>query len=376
MTAQTDTQFETVIENSLLRLRCLTNFEHGRFPNYSKGSQYVWRENDNWLAAFWPGLLWLAYSASHQQQFCDTAVALLPTFAHRLDRQVHITHDLGFLYTLSARAQWQCTGDVAARDLALRAATQLLGRYRQPGRYIQAWGAVGDAEKGGQIIADTMMNIPLLFWAGAETGDSRFHEAAQQHTRHSINYLMRPDGSSHHTFFFNQQTGQPDHPATHQGYSDDSWWARGHAWLIYGFALAAAWCDNETFLAAARRAANTFYAALPPSKVPPWDFRLPAEAPAYLDSSAGAIAACGMLRIAALDGDAQMRQQAESLVAGLLQTCLEDDPQAQGLLQHGALHIPKMWAPDAYLIFGDYFFLEALLTLTNNAPDFWGPGGN
>jgi hypothetical protein len=71
-----------------------------------------------------------------------------------------------------------------------------------------------------------------------------------------------------------------------------------------------------------------------------------------------------------------MRQQAEALVQGLLQTCLEEDPQAQGLLQHGALHIPKMWAPDAYLIFGDYFFLEALLTLTNNAPDFWGPGGN
>lgn len=367
---------DPVIDQTLLRLRRLAQKDNRRFPNYGEANRYVWAENKNWLAGFWPGLLWLAYHATGDDLFRKQAAALLPTFAERLDQQIHITHDLGFLYTLSARAQWHLTGSRAARDLALRAAADLLGRYREPGRYIQAWGAVGAADEGGRIIADTMMNLPLLFWAAAETGDKRYRQAAENHTRHSIKHLLRPDGSSHHTFFFNQDTGEPDHPATHQGFSDDSWWARGHAWLIYGFALAAHWCENDEFLDAARRSAHAFFNALPDTKVPLWDLRLPADAPTYQDSSAGVIAACGMLRVARLSGDKQMRQYAEILIQALLETCLEEDPQGEGILRHGALHIPKMWAPDDYLIFGDYFFVEALLTLTNDVPDFWGPGGN
>jgi len=375
MAAPADSRIEIVIDQSLERIHALADAGGECFPNYGQGHTYVRRENSNWLAGFWTGLLWLAYDATADLFYRDAAAALLPTFADRLRRRVHITHDLGFLYTLSARAQWQLTGDAAARELALQAADMLLGRYRQPGNYIQAWGAVGDPVEGGRIIADTMMNVPLLFWAAAETGKDRYHIAAVHHTRNSIDYLLRPDGSSHHTFFFNQQTGQPDHPATHQGFNNDSWWSRGHAWLIYGFALAAHWCADEAFLTAAQTAADAFFAALPASGVPLWDLRLPPTEAPFRDSSAGAIAACGMLRIAALSGEERYRRQAERLVGGMLDSCLETDPAGEGLLKHGALHIPKQWAPDAYLIFGDYFFLESLLTLTDTAPDFWGPGG-
>lgn len=344
-----------------------------QFPNYGDGQIYVLRDNVNWLAAFWPGILWMYAADCEDSVFAETAVSLLPTFHTRLDKQIHITHDLGFLYTLSARAQWQVTGDTAAQKLALRAADMLVERFRQPGNYIQAWGPIGDASEGGRIIADTMMNLPLLFWASERTGSGRYRHAAYHHAKNSQTHLMRPDGSSYHTFFFNQETGEPDHAETHQGFGDDSLWARGQAWMIYGFALAAQWCDEPSFLETAKKAAACFLAELPADHVPYWDLRLPSQETHLRDSSASAIAACGLLRIAQLTGVDGYMAQAKMLIQALLDHCLETSPNAQGLLKHGALHIPKGWAPDDYLIFGDYFFFEALLTLAGKNPDFWGP---
>ena len=344
-----------------------------QFPNFGEGEQYVLRDNVNWLAAFWPGMLWLCAANCEEPVYKETAVSLLSTFHTRLDEQIHITHDLGFLYLLSARAQWQVTGDASAQQLALRAADILVERFRESGNYIQAWGPVGDADEGGRIIADTMMNLPLLFWASEQTGNGRYHHAAYHHAKNSQAHLVRPDGSSYHTFFFNQETGEPDHAETHQGFGDDSLWARGQAWMIYGFALASQWCNDASFLETAKNSAAAFLAELPADNVPYWDLRLPSTEEHLRDSSASAIAACGLLRIAHLSGDDVYKEQAKMLLQALLDCCLETDANAQGLLKHGALHIPKGWAPDDYLIFGDYFFLEALLTLAGNNPDFWGP---
>ena len=348
-----------------------------QFPNYGIGQQYLLKDNSNWLAAFWPGLLWLCAADERDTaidgRFAPMATSLLPSFVTRLDKRVHITHDLGFLYTLSARAQWDVIQDAHARSLALRAADDLYKRYRLPGKYIQAWGAVGDEHEGGRMIADTMMNLPLLFWTSEQTGDDRYYVAAYNHAINTEKHLVRPDGSTYHTFFFHQDTGEPDRPETHQGISDESLWARGQAWVIYGMALAAHWCDSSLFLETAQKTAARFLAELPDYKIPYWDLRLPTTETHLRDSSAAAIAACGLLRIAKLSQNDLYQRQAEELLQALLDHCLETDPDAEGLLKHGALHIPKGWAPDDYLIFGDYFFLEALLTLENKNPDFWGP---
>jgi unsaturated chondroitin disaccharide hydrolase len=221
-----------ILPKVLARIKRNIGLFNGHFPNKGDGLIYTLNDNVNWLAGFWPGILWLSDAASDESMFRETAVSLLPTFKTRLEKQIHINHDQGFLYSLSARAQWQITKDEAAARLALAAADELLKRYREPGQYIQAWGPVGDAGKGGQIIADTMMNLPLLFWASQQTGDPRYHEAAFQHAQRSRQFLIREDGSSFHTYFFNQKTGAPIAGRTHQGYSDDSCWARGQAWLI------------------------------------------------------------------------------------------------------------------------------------------------
>ena len=314
----------------------------------------------------------MGYAASGEDLLRETAVSLNITFATRLKKKVHITHDLGFLFSLSARAQWQLTQDESAAQLALAAANELLKRYREPGQYIQAWGAVGDTQNGGRIIADTMLNLPLLFWASEYTDDSRYHDAAYHHAQLSRQYLIREDGSSFHTYFFNQETGEPIAGRTHQGYSDDSCWARGQAWLIYGFALAAQWCDEPEFVAAGRETAVYFLNNLPKDKIPLWDLHLPEHETQYRDSSAAAIAACGLLRLAQLTNDKRLHDEGESLLNALITHCWEADPAGQGLLKHGAMHVPKGWIPDGYVIFGDYFFLEALLTLEGKNPDFWG----
>jgi unsaturated chondroitin disaccharide hydrolase len=290
---------------------------------------------------------------------------------------VHINHDLGFLFSLSARAQWQLTADARARELALQAAQILVQRYCPAGGYIQAWGEIGDPEEGGRTIIDTMMNLPLLFWASLQTGDPRFQEAARAHARTSQRYLLRADGASYHTFFFDQETGEPIGPRTHQGWADDSLWARGQAWAIHGFATAAEWCQDDGFAEAARRAAYRFMAELPVNGVPTWDLRLPEDAPRYRDSSAGAIAAAGMLRLARLAGQGQgsrYHREARRLLDSLVAHCFETEPQAQGLLRDGTYNANKGWGVEAYFVCGDYFFVEALLALEGKAPDFWGPG--
>jgi unsaturated chondroitin disaccharide hydrolase len=363
---------------SLERIRRHHRAFGDRFPTIGVGTRYQLTQNDHWLAGFWTGLLWLAYAATGDDELRAHAQSLLSTFGERLDRRVHVTHDLGFLFTLSARAQWQITGDETARQLAMRAAGDLLGRYRPAGRYIQAWGGVGDPLEGGRAIIDTMMNLPLLFWAGRQIGDARYEQAARAHAETCLRYLLRPDGATYHTFLFDQETGDPIGPRTHQGYADDSLWARGQAWAIYGFALAAEWCHDEDFLAAARRAARRFMAELPPGGIPWWDLRLPKDAPHYPDSSAAAIAAGGMRRLARLssEGEAgEFRRAGLYLTQSLITNCMESASAAEGLLRGGTYHAHKGWV-DTYFICGDYFFVEALLLLEGKAPDFWGPVGS
>jgi len=369
--------FQIALAELLDRIRRHYRAFGDRFPVVGEGRHYQFAGNDHWLAGFWTGLLWLAYAATGEEDLRAQAESLLGSFEERLDNQVHITHDLGFLFTLSARAQWQMTGEEKARQLALRAANELVQRYRPAGRYIQAWGAVGDPEEGGRAIIDTMMNLPLLFWASEQTGEARYREAALAHAETTRRTLLRPDGASYHTFFFDQASGEPLGPRTHQGYADDSLWARGQAWAIYGFAVAAEWSGAQRFADAARQAARRFVAELPPDGVPTWDLRLPAEAPRQRDSSAGAIAAGGMLRLARLEGGAAedgFSRPATGLLERLVACCLETLPEGQGLLRHGTYHLHKQRGVDAYFICGDYFFLEALLAVQEKTPDFWGPG--
>ena len=175
-------------------------------------------------------------------------------------------------------------------------------------------------------------------------------------------------------FFFDQESGEPLRGETHQGWADESLWSRGQAWGICGFAIAAEWCPDERFLIeTARKMAHRFMAELPSDDVPLWDLRLPADAPHVRDSSAASIALCGLLRLSRIDPDHADDYLAYSqrLLQALIGYCWDDHPDAQGLLKHGAMHVPKGWCTDGYMIYGDFFMLEALTMLTDNHIDLW-----
>jgi unsaturated chondroitin disaccharide hydrolase len=148
-------------------------------------------------------------------------------------------HDLGFLYSLYSVALFKLTGEPAHRQTALRAATVLAGRFETRGQYLRAWGRMEEqaTDYAGLAIIDSMMNLPLLFWAADQSGDSRYRDLATQHADTTLRHFVRADGSVFHAYRFDPRTGQALGPANYCGYAVDSHWARGAAWAIYGFAL-------------------------------------------------------------------------------------------------------------------------------------------
>lgn len=364
------------LQQATSRIRANIDRFGDQFPYIGDGMHYILSDNTHWMTSFWTGQLWLAYALTSSIAFRQAAERHLSSFEHRFVNRIDDSHDLGFLFTLSARAQWQLTQNQAARQLALQAMERLITRFRPKGEYIQAWGALGDPNEGGRMIVDSMMNLPLLFWASHETGNSKFADIALAHARTTLRCLVRPDDSTYHTFFFNQETGEPIGGKTAQGYADDSLWSRGQAWAIYGFALVGDWTGDASFIEVSRRLAERFWVELGDDLVPLWDFRLSPDAPQKRDSSAGAIAACGMFKLAMLVKDSafssSLKERAQRLIMYLTETCFETAPEAHGLLRDASYNVNASQAVEQFMPFGDYFYLESLTRLGNVQVDFWG----
>lgn len=332
--------------------------------------------DSDWVDSFWSGQLWLAYDETKEQVFLDAARAQRPYFMERLDRPESHNHDLGFLYSLSLVADHTLTGDEAACQGALRAVDALAGRYVAAGRFIRAWNTWSDAmDNQGRVIIDSMENLGLLFWAAKHTGEARYRDIAVAHAHTTVDHLVRPDGSSYHSFHFDPDTGKPLRGETVQGYADDSCWSRGQSWGIHGFALAYAYTGDVRFRDTAARLADYALARLPGDHVPPWDFVLPEHETAYRDTSAGAIMAGGLFLLAdQLDDAAQAdryRDSARAILNGLIAGYTTFDyPGAEGLLLQGAGHVKNGHANNM-LPYGDYFFVETLLRAQGRTAFFW-----
>ncbi len=346
-----------------------------RFPHSStipeEGLRYVPEENNLWTSAFFPGMMCLAYDRTRDENFLKYTGCYLDSFENRLNKRIHISHDLGFLYTLTGVALYKLTGNGRAREMALKAAEMLAERYNEKGRYIQAWGEFNVGTPYVKIIVDTMLNLPLLFWAGETTGDKRYTEIAAAHAHTCADYLVREDFTSFHTYLMDPITGRAVEGRTHQGFHDDSTWARGQAWIVTGFALAYRYTKEPRFLEVSKKAAEVFIQNLPADNVPYWDFSFNDRVPDLRDSSAGAIFACGMLELAdQTNGEEaeRFRAAARTVVRGLYDRYFLHDPDRAGVLTEGIYH--RVHGPTC-TIWGDYFFYEALIRLQTDWKRFW-----
>lgn len=351
---------------------------NGKFPHVSENEVYQLNDNTDWTNGFWSGMLWLSYELTRDTSFREAAVRTVESFRDRLESHTVLDHhDIGFLYSLSAKAQWIIEGHESAKSIALSAADVLMKRWRPRSGIIQAWGPEGHEENGGRIIIDCLMNLPLLFWATKHTGDVRYAEIAVHQAEKSRRFLVRGDDSSYHTFYFNQESGEPLCGGTEQGYSDGSTWSRGQAWGIYGFALLYHFTRDKRYQETSIRMAKHFLERLPEDGVVYWDFSVPFTSDTKRDSSASAITICGIHEL--LKGlsnghpdrcvlEEGIRRQLEGLIE---KYATIGKPDAEGLLERGAYSVRGNASPDDYMIWGDYFYMEALARLTAGHKGYW-----
>jgi unsaturated chondroitin disaccharide hydrolase len=349
-----------------------------QFPEpSSRGGVYPAMANTEWTNGFWTGQLWLAYELSGAERFRVAAERHVASFDERQRLRIATNHhDLGFLYSLSCVAGYKLTGSEVAKNAALGAAELLMERFLPAAGIIQAWGDLNDPAQRGRMIIDCNLNLPLLYWASETTGELRFRDAANRHIERAACHIVRPDGSTYHTYFFDADTGRPREGKTHQGFADDSCWARGQAWGIAGFPLVARYNGDTRLLELAQVLANYYLNRLPPDGICYWDLIF-TDGPEERDSSAAAVAACGLLELASqmplLD---PLRPVYESAAAGMTLTLAEqyfahDGAPGAGLLRHAVYHKPKGIGIDEACLWGDYFYLEALTRLTRLWKPYW-----
>ncbi len=336
------------------------------FPEVAKGGRWSCSEDGFWTGGHWTGLLWLAFAHTGDAALERAAYA----WARRLAPRQYdtTTHDLGFLFELSHLLGYQLTGDESLKGPALQAARTLSVRFNAKGGFFQAWGPLnGSAHERGRAIIDTLMNLDLLFWTSRETGDQRFANMAIAHAEMALRRQVRADGSTAHVADFDPETGEFIKRDTAQGLSATSCWARGQAWAVYGFAE----CYRETrhvaFLKAARHLAEYCLRRLPPDHVPFWDYDSPLIPDDVRDSSAAAILASGLLSLANLELDQTRahaaREQALAILESLWSHYSSRGSAEPCILLHGTRSKPEN-SMDHGLIYGDYYFVEALTRLS------------
>jgi len=373
---------KSALENALAILRDnLAEYTY-KFPGHTTiDNFYPKTANNEWTNGFCTGAYWLAYEMTNDEAFKESALVHVASFLDRIERRYNTDHhDMGFLYSLSCVAAYQLCGDENGKKAALLAADALLERFHEKGQFLQAWGEIG-ASDNYRLIIDCLMNLPLLYWASEITGDPIYKEKADAHAMTSLDCLVRPDFSTYHTYFFDPETGEPTKGVTAQGFKDNSAWARGQAWGVYGLALCFKYTGNPRCIELFYPVTDFFLSKLPQDGVPYWDLGFADGDDEPKDSSAAAIVACGMLEMIKYlpkDKAAYYHESAvkmfEDLARGYATTDIAD---SNGLLQHSVYAKSSPYntvtdlGVDECSLWGDYFWMELLVRLSKDWELYW-----
>lgn len=328
----------------------------GLFPHITEQGRWRTTTDGYWTGGYWIGLLWSAYTATKHEKYLkwarEWAVLLEP-------RKNDKNPDLGHLFYPSFVKGYEITRDEKMKKIALDAANTLTSCFNVSTGFLHNEVEVG-GKKAGRAIIDFMAILPLLWWAHGETGDEKYHDVAQRHSMSTIENLVRNDGSTIHVVDFDLKTGRIIRKTTVQGHDENSCWSRGQAWGIYGFAEAYGATEEKLFLSIAGKLANYFVKNLPSDHVPYWDFNDPRIPDAPKDSSAAAIACSGLITLSKLSGNKRFGNVAGKILRSLSTNYVAEENR-DGILKHGSFHVPKKNGVDEGLIWGDYYFMGALM---------------
>lgn len=349
-----------------------TQPEKTAYPNDGRGN-WTTVTSDDWVAGFYPGCLWLTYEYLHinndpsAEKLKELAIAW--TAGMEKEKYNRETHDTGFMLMCSFGNGYRLTGKEEYKTILQTGAESLASRVLPSTGMIRAW----NNPKHFIGITDTLLNLQLLTWAANE--NNNYLPIARAHAKKTIALLQRPNGSMAHVAKMDPETGQMIAHDTTQGINAKSAWSRGQAWAIYGFADIYAVTGDPEFLAAATKAADFYIRHLPPDRIPPADFDSNLKGISFKDSSAAAIAAGGLLKLALMTtGERQAKYWREAVATLNTLTSpkyLSEDSKRHGLLKHGARkHVtdPNDADTNTSLIFGDYYLLDALRIYRTSTP--------
>ena len=319
----------------------------------------------DWCSGFWPGVLWYAYEASGDEELRGEAERFTAP-VKEIAYTAALDHDIGFQVYCSFGNGYRLTGNEKYKTILLAAADTLATLYNPKVGSILSWPIMVE-EMGHNTIIDNMMNLELLFWAAKNGGDKRLYDIAESHAKVTMKYIVRPDNAVYHVADFNQETGEFVKGHTHQGLADESMWARGQTWGIYGFAMSYRETGNKDFLNTSIRIADHFLERLPKDGIPYWDFDDPKIPNAPKDASASGVAACGLLELSGLVKDKVLKEKYFNAAKKSLEILSSKEyysgDKNKALLLHSTGHLPNNSEIDVPIIYADYYYMEALLRL-------------
>lgn len=338
-------------------------------------SDREYRMNDGinwWTNGFWGGMMWLMYHETKEERYAEIAQVSEALLDQCFEEYYGLHHDVGFMWLPTAVANYRITGNQESRKRGLHAASLLAGRFNVVGKFIRAWNDFGPDDTRGWAIIDCMFNIPLLYWASEETKDPRFAHIARMHADTVMDEFIRPDGSSHHIVEFDPFNGGVVRTHGGQGYENGSSWTRGQSWALYGFMMSYIHTKNQAYLDTAKRVAHYFMANITESGIIPVDFRQPKE-PTWEDSTAAAIAACGLIELSKYVGEYEKdlyRNAAIKMLRVLDEQRSDWSDQTDAILLNGtgAYHSEEHHFS---IIYGDYYFMEAIFKLKGEDLFLW-----
>ena len=322
----------------------------------------------SWQTSFFVGMALWAYVDTQDKYYLEWCEKFYDEYYAKVyETPADTMHDLGFLYSPYAVMLWNITGDNKYKNLALGAADLLAKRFVPCGGYIQAWGRIDgvvpeyvDAELSedhffteskGLAIIDCMMNLPLLFWASAQSGHPFYERIARCHADMTAKYFVRSDYSVNHAFRFSSD-GKPIGDINYCGYSNGSFWARGCAWAIYGFAIAYRYTSDLRYLDLSVKLLEKFMSECG-KDIPKWDFAIKENCDDLCDTAAAAVVLCAIVELKRLK-KLQNFSVYEQVLRDNLKKYINSDVNVMGILG-------KQNGKNTYAAFGDYFLIESYM---------------
>ena len=320
---------------------------------------------DEWCAGFWPGILWYDYEYTNDPAIRQEAEKFTASLEY-LTYEPAYDHDLGFLMFCSYGNGYRLTRNESYRQAILRSAAALSALFNPKVGTMLSWPRNVAMFGGHNTIMDNMINLEMLFWAAKNGGDKKLYDMAVSHADTTMKYHFRPDYTSYHVAVYDTLTGEFVKGVTHQGYDDNSMWARGQAWAIYGYTVVYRETKEPRFLDFVQKVADVYLEHLPDDYVPYWDFNDPAIPYAPRDASAACVVASALLELSGYVSPEKGQEYKKAAVCML--ESLSSDKYRSGkskpaFLLHSTGNYPSHSEIDAAIIYADYYYIEALMRL-------------